>query len=178
MYTGKSSFLRAGASWANYLLWKWAEWLSRSPHIWELLLCYIKLKPPSRFSRSTPIFCIFSLFGEPNSLVTLDHGQLTSLILQAQWNKRFGPGVLRYHWNAHSGGDEHIACFAVCCRLKISAHCGWNQLLVEAQARIHIFQLLKSTCYLQAFHGLQLPKTWFFFLFNSLKKGNILIRIN
>lgn len=42
---------------------------------------------------------------------------------------------------------------------------GWNQLLVEAQARSQIFQLLKATFYLQvqAFHGVQLPSTWWFF---------------
>lgn len=37
-----------------------------------------------------PYFLQFVLFGEPNSLVTLYHGQLNSLILQAQWNERFG----------------------------------------------------------------------------------------
>ena len=160
-------------------MWKWAEWLSRSPHIWELLFCYIKLKPPSRLSCSTSIFCIFPLFREPSSLVTLDHGQLTSLILQAQWKKRFGPRLPRYHWNARNGWRAHCL---LCCLLQveISAHHGWSQLLVEAQARIQIFQLLKATCYLlvQAFHSVQLPKTWVFFLFNSLKKENTLIRIN
>lgn len=125
-------------------MWKWAEWLSRSLRIWELLLCYIKLEPPSRLCRSTPVFCVFPLFGKPSSLVTLDHGQLTSLILQAQWNERFGPRVPRYHRNARNGGDEHVACFAGCCRLKISARRGRNQLLVEAQARIQIFPAFKS----------------------------------
>lgn len=144
-------------------MWKWAEWLSRSPHIWELLLCYIKLKPPSRLLLY-PYFLQFLLFGKPNSLVTLDHGQLNSLILQAQWNERFGPGVPRYHQNARNRGDEHIACSAVCCRLKINAPCGCDQLLLEAQTRFQVFQLLKATCYLpvQTFNSMQLPITWFF----------------
>lgn len=88
-----------------------------------------------------PYFLQFVLFGEPSSLVTLDHGQLNSLILQAQWNERFGPRVLRYHQNTYDRGDEHTACSAVCCRLKISAPCGRDQLLLEAQTRFQVYQL-------------------------------------
>lgn len=145
--------------------------------VWELLLCYTELKPPSRLLL---LFLHFPLFGEPNTLVILDHRQLTSLVLQAQWNERFGPGVPRHHLNAGNRGDEHTACFAVCFRLMISAHCVWNQFLVEVQVRIHIIHFLKATCYLpvQTFHSIS-PKTWcFFFLFNNLRRGNMLIRIN
>lgn len=78
-----------------------------------------------------PYFLQFFLFGKPSSLVTLDHGQLNSLILQAQWNERFGPRVPRYHRNARNRGDEHIACSAVCCRLKINAPCAlmWSHMI-------------------------------------------------
>lgn len=107
-----------------------------------------------------PYFLQFVLFGEPTSLVTLDHGQLNSLILQAQWNERFGPRVPRYHQNTCNRA-EHTACSAVCCRLKISAPCGCDQLLLEAQTRFQVYQLLKATWYLpvEAFNSMQLPTT-------------------
>lgn len=81
-------------------MWTWAEWLSRSPHIWELLLCHIKLKSPSRVSRSTPIFCNFFHLANPAPLLPWITDSWTHLLCKLSGMKDLGlesRGITKTH---------------------------------------------------------------------------------
>lgn len=144
-------------------MWAWAEWLSRSPHIWELLLCCIKCKHPSRLSRSTPIFCFFFFFNlaSPALLLPWIMDSWIHSFFKLNGMKDLGldsRGITKMHVTGVTSTLPALLCAA-----------GWSvfpvceQLLLEAQTRFQVYQLLKATCYLpvQAFNSMQIPKIWF-----------------
>lgn len=140
-------------------MWTWAEWLSRSPYIWELLLCYIKLKPPSRLSRCTPIFCNLFYLVNPTPLLPCIMDSWIHSFFKLNGTKDLGR-VLRYHQNTCNMSILPALLFAA----------GWRSVLPVGVTssfwklrRFQVYQLLKATCYLplQAFNSMQLPKTLF-----------------